>query len=327
MKGLLRIILPAVLVWAYADAGYDGTISVTFRDSASVNDTVIRLRDIGIVRCPNQTVEEETLGDLIVGEAAPAGYYRLVNSDEVASYSIRPYFKTAKLSLGQKKSVKVATVFSEKKVGDFEAMILSYLREEIQWQKDDYTVVIRNNDEKIKVLDKPFNATVAGLTTHYPKGSVNLKITVKQGTRTFVLPAVCAVRVVTPVVVSRLVIKRNTAFSGDNCVVEKRDITRLKYTPVTRLSEVTGMIAARSIPQNAIVHEKILAHSPLIEKDEQVYVAIDRGTIKISIVMRAREGGGLGDKIWVENEQTHKLIKTRIVGKGKVTLIEGEKMI
>jgi flagella basal body P-ring formation protein FlgA len=327
MAGLLRTFLLTVIVCAYADAGYDGSVRVTFKDSASVNDTVIRLRDIGIVQCQDPAVDVKTIEDLIVGEAAPAGYYRLVNSDEAICYAIRPHFKTVKPSPGQKKSVKVATVSSEKKVGDYEAMIQSYLHEEIQWHKDDYTVVIRNNNQKIKVLDKPLTATVTGLATHYPKGSVNLKIIFKQGTRTHVLPVVCAVRVVAPVVVSRLAIKRNTPLSDSNCVIEKRDITGFKYTPVTSLSGVRGMIAARSIPQEAIVHEKILAHAPLIEKDEQVFVAIDRGAIKISVVMRARECGGMGDKIWVENEQTHKLIKTRIVGKGKVTMIEGEKMI
>jgi flagella basal body P-ring formation protein FlgA len=39
---------------------------------------------------------------------------------------------------------------------------------------------------------------------------------------------------------------------------------------------------------------------------------------------RARESGSIGDKIWVENEMTHKLLKTKVIDHGKVILITAE---
>jgi hypothetical protein len=54
---------------------------------------------------------------------------------------------------------------------------------------------------------------------------------------------------------------------------------------------------------------------------------VNNGPVKVSVIMRAREKGTLGDRIWVQNEMNHKLFKVKIVGKGLVQLMQGVKMI
>jgi flagella basal body P-ring formation protein FlgA len=96
---------------------------------------------------------------------------------------------------------------------------------------------------------------------------------------------------------------------------------------MTSLLQLDEMIANRSLQRETILNNKLMMRVPIIGKDEQVNVVVDRGLVRISIIMRAREQGALGDKIWVENELTHKLLKTKIIGKGKVELLEGVKTI
>ena len=87
------------------------------------------------------------------------------------------------------------------------------------------------------------------------------------------------------------------------------------------------LVSNRTIQPEMIVHDGLASRIPIVGKDEQVYVVVDKGLVRISIIMRAREQGAIGDKIWVENEMTHKLLKTKIIGKGKVELLEGVKTI
>jgi flagella basal body P-ring formation protein FlgA len=149
----------------------------------------------------------------------------------------------------------------------------------------------------------------------------------RQLSRTYSIPVLCKVTVFTPVVTAKAAISRGTALSTENCMLERKDITRFACAPFTSLSQLQDLIANRTIQQETILHEKLTTRQPIIGKDEQVDVVVDKRGVRISIIMRAREQGALGDRIWVENELTHKLLKTKIIGKGKVELLNGEKTI
>jgi flagella basal body P-ring formation protein FlgA len=312
---------------ASACAAEPVSVSVIFRDSATVNDTVIRLNDIAVIHSTASNDRLESLRNAVVGEAAPAGYSRKVNTEEVFTCVLKKKFNGLQFDRVQKKAIQVATESREKKVGDFEQEIQKFFSDSVKWQPGEYTVVVRNIDEKWKCLNKPLSVSLCGLQTKYPKGNVNCRLIARQNSKTYSIPVVCLVTVVTPVVVAKTAIPRGSLLTSENCSLEKRDITHFACNPFTGLSQLDGMIANRTIQNEAIVHEKLTARMPIIGKDEQVYVIVDRGVVRVSIVMRARQQGALGEKIWVENELTHKLLKTKIIGKGKVELLEGVKTI
>jgi flagella basal body P-ring formation protein FlgA len=304
-------------------------VSVTFRDSATVNDTVIRLGDIAVIHsaCSNDRISQ--LKNVVVGESAPAGYNRKVSTDEVCSYVLKKAASASGFSFDrvQKKAVVVATGFQEKKVNDFKAMIEKYLTDSVRWQPGDFSTAVKNTEDKWKCLNRPVNAEVTGLITKYPKGNVNLRLIVRQFSRTYSIPVQCFVTVVTQVVTLKAPVPRGTLLSSENCMLERKDITRFACDPFTSLDQVRDLVANRSLQAETILHEKLTTRQPIIGRDEQVYVVVDKQVVKVSIIMRARQQGALGDKIWVENEATHKLLKTKIIGKGKVELLEGEKTI
>ncbi len=302
-------------------------ISITFHDSATVNDTVIRLGDIAAFGSKATLEKIESLKDAVVGEAAPAGYCRKVSCGDVMMYILKKQDAGYSFVANKTKAVMVATTFTEKKVGDFENIIMKYLSDSIMWQQGDYTVSVRNLEEKWKCLDKPIKVEIAGLASKYPKGNVNLKLVARQYSKIFTVPVVCCITVVTPVIVAKTAILKGTVLSCANCSIERKDITHFASSPYTDLSQLNDMVANRTIPAESILNNKLTSRMPIIGKDEQVYVVVDKGQVRVSVIMRAREQGALGDRIWVENELTHKLIKTKIIGKGKVELLEGVKSI
>jgi flagella basal body P-ring formation protein FlgA len=62
---------------------------------------------------------------------------------------------------------------------------------------------------------------------------------------------------------------------------------------------------------------------PAVEKGDPVAIIVKKGRISVSVVGIAREQGEIGEKIWVQNSKTNKLIRVKIKGKGIVTVLQG----
>jgi flagella basal body P-ring formation protein FlgA len=325
MYSFYQLVMLGLLATVYAIE--PTRVSIEFRDSATVNDTVIHLGDIAVFNADASPEKLESLRNVVVGEAAPAGYCRKVNTDDVFAYVLKKGCAGFSFAKIQKKAITVATACQEKKVGEFKELIETYLNDSVKWQPGDYSVSVRNTEEQWKCLKGPIRVSVTGLLTKYPKGNVNLKLVARQYSKIYSIPVICRVVVVTPVVTAKTAIPRGSLLTSENCAVERKDISNFAGYTFSSLSQLNDLVANRTIGPETILHEKLTAHVPIIGKDEQVYVVVDRGVVRISIIMRAREQGALGDKIWVENELTHKLLKTKIIGKGKVELLEGVKTI
>ena len=321
--GLLQFVLPAILAANLATASPKPWVALQFLDSTAVNDSVIKLGDIASVESTSCSCDLNKILQANVGESAPAGFCRRVSTDEVSTYVLKAKFPNFEFTKIPKKSVRVSTSFLEKSIGEYEKLISQYFRYSVAWKPGDYTMAVRNAGEKFRCLNKPIVAAVSGMTSRHPRGIVNLMLTVKQGTRTCLVPIVCMVTVTTTVVVASKPIARGTQLDESNCSLCRRDITRFGYEPVSSLSDIHGMLALRTIPNETIVHCKMVSRPPLVLKDDQVFVVVERGRVKVSIAMRAREAGALGDKIRVENETSHRLFKTKIIGKDAVTIMEG----
>jgi flagella basal body P-ring formation protein FlgA len=326
MSRLSKIVL--VLFFALAASAMNRPLlAIQFFDSVSVNDTAIRLGDIAHCDSTRYAPDMKDMLNTIVGEAAPAGFSRRVGSDEVLDCILKHKFPAVEFRPQPKKSIVVATASIEKTVGEYENLIRKYCADKIRWAPGDFSVALRNSNEKFRCLDKPLSVDVSGLTSSYPKGIVNLLLTAKQGTKKYAVPVVCNVSVVTNVLVSARQIEHGSQLDSSNCAVQKMDITRFGHESIPSASELKNMVATRTISKGAIIYAQMVARRPIVAKDDQVFVVVERGRIKVSIAMRARENGAMGDKIWVENEVSHKLIKTLVVGKNEVTVLDGGKDI
>jgi len=322
MTGLSKIVLILFLALA-ASAANKPLLAIQFEDSVSVNDTVIRLRDVAHCDSIRYGSNIKDIFNTVVGESAPPGFSRRVGSDEVLDCILKHRFPAMEFLPRPKKSIVVTTASVNKTVGDYDDLIRKYLQEKIKWASGDFAIVSRNSGETFKCLDRPLSVEVSGLTTAYPKGVVNLLLTAKQGTRKFAVPVVCNISVTTNVLVSTREIERGTQLDSSNCSLQKRDITRFGHESISSCFELQNMVSMRTISKGVIIYSQMVVRRPIVSKEDQVYVVVDRGRIKVSIAMRARENGAMGDKIWVENEATHKLIRTKVIGMDEVTMLDG----
>jgi flagellar basal body P-ring formation protein FlgA len=332
-SALQRLVFIVTLIFPFRAGSMDASteasteLRYTFFDSAVVNDTIIRLGDIAAVSGSAQGISAQELMRLSVGEAAPAGYSRFVNTGDVIRYCLKARKITCRAESGPAKRISVRTDFQQIDCSSFKADLADYIKNNVQWPQGDYQLEIVDKNQKLKCMKQPFSTCFDGLPSKYPKGNFNCKVIIHQGTKQMNFPVSCFISVTTPVLVASNDIKRGTVLSSDNCRIEKKDITHFNYMPFIQINDIKNKTISRSIIAGTIIHEKIALPIPLINRDDVVKLVAIQGNIRACIMVKARESGGEGSHILVENEITHKLIKAKITKEGEVVLLHGNEGI
>jgi len=302
-----------------------GTVTLQFVDSAMVNDTLIRLGDIARVECADAALAGRVRA-FAAGEAAPAGYSRFINTEDLLTFSVRPQFKGVNIVSKNSKRVKVVSDYQQRTIGEFDGEIRSYLKERLAWAAGECSVAINNPQVSWKSGRGPVEVEVSGIDNPFAKGSVALSLTTRQGSRVSRVPVLCRITVKTPVLVASRPIQRGEEITNENSRTEVVDITNFAYAPMRELPKAGTATVYRMVSAGNVLHDKMLRAIPVVARGDQVRINFVGERIKVSVLGVARDNGGSGDRIWVENLQTGKLIRAAVSGKGSVVVHqEGEK--
>lgn len=294
-------------------------VQLTFKDSVMVNDTIIRLSDIASIECKTESDYNTRLREFIIGDAAPAGYSRFVGRDDLLIYQLQPSFSSLQITALGAIRTRVKTDFVNKTIADIRADIVEFLKKEIAWPLDNYTLTIINENEGFKIINKPFKTQFSTLSTNKPRGQFNLPMKVIQGSKSIRITVNCNLKVVLPVVIASEAIERGSVITSNKCKLETVDITHLGITPYDALDQVTGKKAVRMIPVGQFINKLYVNEIPAIEKGDPVKIIASNGSVRVSVGAIAREPGKVGEKIWVENAVSHRLVRVLVKSKGIVT--------
>lgn len=308
---LVLVIIPSCHVIASVPA------HLTYRSHVTVNDSIIRLSDIAAVSCDDARVRRK-LANLRVGETAPPGFSRYVLVASLKPRLFAHHVPGVTVSSDGPQRVKVTTAHKSIQLKDLEPEIHKHIRNRLHWNPSQCSIHVFDTDREIKVLDMPHRLKIQGCENPYAKGTVRLRVIVSQGTLVRDESVVCKVRVNAPVVVTTERITRESELGHSNCVIREMDITNYRYKVFTSLKDLEGVLTRRTLSPGTIVHEKQVKTPPLVRKGDEVFVTLRTGAVIVSVAARARENGGLGERIWLENLQTHQLIRGTVRGKGKV---------
>ena len=309
-----------LFVCGFGLLGADDAIKLSFFDTATVNDTVIYVKDIADITGGTKG-EKERIAQIIVGHSAPPGYMRYINTSEIVPLHLDS-IRTPGIVL-QKKPGRICakTSFVEKKVCDYKELINSYLHDNIAWPEGDWKFSIDNDQSSFKMFKAPINVTLQGLTEKYPRGLIRLQLIARQYNKKVSIPLSCRLFVVTQVVCAKFDIPRDKIIDISDCETVKKDISTFGPKPCLTFSEVVGKRASRTITGGKIITEHMLLIPPDIEKGDNLSLVISKGNVTVCVSAIARENGRIGQKIWVENGSTKKLVRVLVTDRNSVTLL------
>jgi flagella basal body P-ring formation protein FlgA len=294
-------------------------VVLRFVDSATVNDTTIYLRNIAAISTDSPEIKQQ-LSSAIVGDIAPPGYSRFINTADLLLYRLRPVYKDIDIKVADNKRIVVRTVGIVRKIGDYTNVVGNYLREHIDWKEGEWSFVIENSEESWKSLDFPMvvsieRSSAAKMATPYPRGHLQLQFVVNQRERITRIPIVCLIKISAPVVVSKHALNNGKVIDSNDIELKKADISCFGSDPYYKIEDLLGKKTMQNINQGSILFNKLIAPVPIVSKGDQLAIKVTQGNVRISVLAIARENGNLGQKIWVENATTHKLVKVIIKDK------------
>jgi len=295
-------------------------VYLNFKDSVMVSDTAITLGDIASIRTDN-AAQQADLANLVVGDAAPAGYSRFIGRDDLITYKLQSMLKSVELSATGAKRTCVTTSYKEVSVSEIDSLFEVYLRAELAWPEGSWTLNVLNSDETFKVLDKPFRTEFSGLLSNRPRGQFSVQMAVMQGSKTVRVSLLCALQVTAPVVMTLKPIQRGDIVNASDCEIRTVDITRYGIIPCDSLSQVMGKKALRQIGSGQVLTRQWIQQIPAIEKGDPVKLESKQNLVRVAVDAVARESGSIGEKIWVENSVSHKMIRVMVKAKGKVSTL------
>jgi flagella basal body P-ring formation protein FlgA len=309
-----------LFICGFGSLGADDVIRLSFVDTATVNDTVIYLKDIADITGGNER-EKGRISQIIVGHSAPPGYSRFINTSEIVSLHLDNNSMPGVVLQKKPGRILAKTAFIEKKVGDYKELIFNYLQNNIAWLQGDWTFVIENDQYSFKMFNAPITVTLQGVTEKYPRGLLRLQLIAKQYNKQVSIPLSCRLFVVTQVVCAKCDIVRDKIITLSDCKTVKKDISTFGPKPCLSLSEVVGKKASRTIAGEKIITGNMLLIPPDIIKGDNLSLIISKGNVTISVSAIARENGRIGEKIWVENGSTKKLLRVFVTDKNSVSLL------
>ncbi len=294
-------------------------VRLSFYDSVMVNDTLVTIGNLGIIECTDPDLAFR-IASLSAGECAPPGFSRFINADDLLQFRLQPRFANINFSIVGQNRIKVISDFRERRVEEFSTHIESYVEQNIGWKASEYILTIKNPRSSVKCFIGEPAVEISGMNDPFVKGNTNLLLILRQGTRVHRIPVSCNIKVNATVLVASRQIDRGEELNENNCIMRLMDITSFAYKPLQKIPSAGKRFVFRSISQGSIVHDKMLRSIPVVSRGDQVRITFSNSRIRVSVMGVARESGSTGERIWVENLQTGKLVRAEISGKGSVSL-------
>jgi flagella basal body P-ring formation protein FlgA len=304
----------------YTSAASNTIVMIHFLDSVIINDTAFYLRDIASVSSNIQELTDRILAES-AGESAPPGHSRFLSTSDLISYRLNPVFKDVEFRSNNKVRVLVKTGFVQKTINEYNDLIMGELKKYIEWKDGDWALTIENSDESFKCFNAPVSIEIKGLQDHFPRGALQFQFIASQYGRSIRIPLSCRMTITTTVMVAKSTIARDQIISVTDCEPIKKDISKLGPEPYFCLKDLVGKKACRTINTGSIVTNQMVKNAPDVYRGDNLSISVSKGNVRISVAAIARENGFKGQKIWVQNTATSKLVRVMVTDKNSACLL------
>jgi flagella basal body P-ring formation protein FlgA len=126
------------------------------------------------------------------------------------------------------------------------------------------------------------------------------------------------IRLLREVLVSSRPLGRNTTISAADLILEKRDISKIRTTPITDMTEAIGLVTRFHIAQGMVLSENLLELPKLVARGQQVTILAQGPGLTISATGVALVDGVMGELVSARNILSNKTISGVVTGSGVI---------
>jgi flagellar basal body P-ring formation protein FlgA len=287
--------------------------TITISGKSETDNADVRLGDIADIRNGDPALIQK-LQNLVIGAAAFPGRSR--NFDE-------PYIRTrlkqsnvdfAQIVFQSPEIIEVSTKSIEISRKMIEDIVLSFLDNNIPWDKNRVSVKLVQASENLFLPDRPYTyKVIPPIRTRY-LGNVPLSVVFEvQGQPSLKAWATVKIGVETDVVVVRKPLDRNQTIEKDDVTVASMDMADLPSNYISAPEDVVGKKTLRTMNPKEVFRTDIVELPPMVRRNDRVSIVAESESLRITAVGEVKESGGKGDRVKVVNLNSNKEIFARVL--------------
>ena len=306
------------------EAGYcaDGVV-IRLPEKATVVGPEITLGEIAEVIGNERTVEDR-LRRLTLGRAAPVGDKVKMTLASVKIALRREGYSLEGFAFGGADAVEVLTSSQSLDSADLLPQVKAFVAGQTSESPDNIEVKMEGTGKKILLPAGAVSAQFRPSFSGRYEGPVLLTAELKvDGRQVRVLPLRVEVEITRPAVTASRRIGKDEKFTNENVSLVRTPGSKLLRGCFGRLDAVLGHTAALPILAGSVIRLEDIYDPPVIRHGQVVQGVVEKGSIELSVEVRAIEDAKVGDSIQVENTESHKLLRGKVLDE-KTVLIEPE---
>jgi len=320
MKFLSFLALCCFAFWGLVTAAEE-SVSIRMMEKATVVGPKVSLGDVADLIGKNNAILSK-LRRLDLGMAAPAGRQIKIKKGYVKIALRREGYSDKDFVLSGAETTGVLTDSQQFSTAELLASLRTFVTKAVGAPPEDVDVQLSGLDKKITLPAGDVRAEFRPPLSGNYEGTVFLTTELSvNGHSVKVLPLRVKVEISHPVVVTKRNIEKGDKFTTENVVISRRPTSAVMRGSIGRLEDVLGRSAAAPIPPGTVVRMTEIFDPPLIKQGSLVQAVVRKANVEITVEARAVENGKVGDRIRVENTESHKVLKGKVLNE-KTVLVD-----
>lgn len=294
---------------------------------------IIRLSETATVVGPGVSIGEvadligsgngdlERVRRLVVSRAAPAGDTVTVTQQYIKICLRREGFSLDDFDFEGSDSTKVLTQSQEFEPSSLLPEIKKFILGQTKEEAQNISVKLAGQDKKLTLpagdIKASFRPTFSGKYEGPILLTAELTVNDKQQQ---VLPLRVNVDIFRPVVVTTRRVEKGDKFTPENVALLRTPTSKILQGSLNQLNYVTGRTAAEPMVPGTIVRFSDIYDPPVITHGKVVQAIVHLHNVDLTVDARAIEDGKAGETIRVENTDSHKVLKGKVVDENTVLI-------
>ncbi|MFM8270680.1 MAG: flagellar basal body P-ring formation chaperone FlgA [Pseudomonadota bacterium] len=170
-------------------------------------------------------------------------------------------------------------------------------------------------------LKAPEKATVMSLNPHPALGAVSFELAWEEKGEPKQTFGTAIVKVEEPVAIATKNVNPGEDLTDENIGFESREVSRFSKNGIfTRASDLEDKVARAFIRAGSIINPTQVETPSEIRRGETVDLFFESGPVSITARMKALDSGRTGQWIRVENQNSKRIVRAKVVEQGRVAL-------
>lgn len=298
-----------------------GVVIIQLPGKATVAGPQISLGDIADV-LGDDKAKADRIRRLALGKAAPAGDILKINPGYVKILLRREGYSLDEFEFQGSGSTEILTQSQSFDPAGLLPLAKAFVLDQTKETPEDVDVKIEGMGKQIILPAGKVTAKFRPSFSGRYEGAVFLTAELAvDGHLARTLPLRLEVDVFQPTVVVTKALEKGDKFTRDNVSLVRTPNSQITRGCLRQMNSVLGRTAASPLAPGRLVRVSDLYDPPAIQHGQIVEGIVQKGNIELSVQVRAIEDGKAGDSIRIENTESHRLLRGKVLDE-KTVLIE-----